>query len=76
MPTDGGAATPANRVVAPPEAKPDQTGWATMAYVPLGGLPLKNGARLTLFVRACKSGGSLLGGVSTRRLVSVGVHPA
>ncbi len=65
---------PANRVSVPSEAKTDQTGWATLVYTPLRGLPIKNGARLTLFVRARKPGGSVLGGVSTRRLVSIGVH--
>jgi hypothetical protein len=66
---------PANRVAVPPEAKTDQTGWATISYVPLKGLPLKNGARLTFFVRARKPADNVLGGVSTRRLVSLGVHP-
>jgi hypothetical protein len=65
---------PANRVSRPPEAKTDQTGWATLVYTPLRGLPLKNGARLTIFVRARKPGESSLGGVSTRRLISIGVH--
>jgi hypothetical protein len=67
---------PANRVAVPPEARTDQTGWATVAYVPMRALPLKNGARLTIFARARKPGGSLLGGISTRRLVSLAVHPA
>jgi hypothetical protein len=67
---------PANRVSRPPEARTDQTGWATLAYTPQRGLPLKRGARLTIFVRARKPGENLLGGVSTRRLVSIGVRPA
>jgi hypothetical protein len=66
---------PANRVTRPPETKTDQTGWATLVYAPLRGLPLKAGARLTIFVRARKPGENVLGGVSTRRLVSIGVHP-
>lgn len=70
-----GIGVPANRVSVPPEATTDQSGWATLTYLPLRGLPLKNGARLSIFVRARKPGGNVLGGVSTRRLVSIGVHP-
>jgi hypothetical protein len=66
---------PSNRVTVPPETKTDQSGWATVVYQPLRGLPLKRGARLTIFVRARKPGESVLGGVSTRRLVSIGVRP-
>ncbi len=66
---------PANRIAAPPETKTDGTGWATFSFLPQKGLPLKNGARLTIFVRARKPGENVLGGVSTRRLVSIGVHP-
>ena len=69
------AGVPANRVTVAGEAKTDQTGWATLVYTPLRGLPFKRGARLTLFVRARKPGENVLGGVSTRRLVSLGVHP-
>jgi len=69
-----GVGVPANRVSKPSETKTDQTGWATLVYAPLRGLPLKNGARLTIFVRARKPGESILAGVSTRRLVSIGVH--
>jgi hypothetical protein len=66
---------PANRVTAPGEVRTDQSGWATLSYSPLRGLPLKRGARVTFFVRARKPGENVLSGVSTRRLVSVGVHP-
>ena len=57
------------------EVRTDQTGWATLTYTPLRGLPLKRGAQLTIFVRARKQGEKPLGGVSTRRLVSIRVHP-
>ncbi len=65
---------PANRVSRPSETRTDGNGWATVVFRTLRGLPFKNGARLTIFVRARKPGGSVLGGVSTRRLVSIGVH--
>ena len=40
------AGVPANRVTVAGEAKTDQTGWATLVYTPLRGLPFKRGARL------------------------------
>ncbi len=67
---------PANRVSAEGERQTDETGWATFTYQPLRGLPLRRGARLDFFVRARKQGENLLGGVSSRRLVSVGVRPS
>jgi hypothetical protein len=66
---------PANRVTTASETQTDSTGWATLTFRPLKGLPMKSGAQLTLFVRARKSGENVLAGVSTRRLVSVRVHP-
>lgn len=47
-------------------------GWATVTLSPTNALPGK--ASIVLFVRARKPGESLLGGVSTRRLVQVGVR--
>jgi hypothetical protein len=67
---------PSNRVTNAGEAQTDPTGWATITFHPLKGLPMRQGARLTFFVRARKSGENPLAGVSTRRLVSVGVNPA
>jgi hypothetical protein len=66
---------PANRVSVPRETSTDASGWATVSFVPLRGLPLRRGALLTIFVRARKGGENPLGGVSTRRLVSVRVDP-
>ena len=65
---------PANRVSVPAETKTDQAGWATIVYQPLRGLPMKNGALLSIFVRARKPGENVLRGVSTRRIVSIRVH--
>jgi hypothetical protein len=66
---------PANRVSVPGEVSTDQTGWATITFNPLRGMPLKKGAQLTFFVRARKSGENALAGVSSRRLVSVRISP-
>jgi Ig domain of plant-specific actin-binding protein len=51
-----------------PETATDSTGWATIQIRPTHNLPLRRGD-LVMFVRARKSGDSLLAGVSTRRLV-------
>lgn len=69
-------AVPANRVTNASEVTTDSSGWATMTFRPLKGLPMKSGAQLTFFVRARKSGENPLAGVSSRRLVSVRVSPA
>jgi hypothetical protein len=53
----------------------DSTGWATITYQVLPGMPIQRGYRLTFFVRARKGGDNILAGVSNRRLVSVGVSP-
>jgi hypothetical protein len=66
---------PANRVTNAGETQTDSTGWATMTFRPLRGLPMKAGAQLTFFVRARKGGENLLAGVSNRRLVSIRVSP-
>ena len=69
------AGVPENRVTNEPEVQTDSSGWATVTFHPLKGLPMKRGARVTFFVRARKSGENPLAGISTRRLVSVGVTP-
>lgn len=55
-----------------PEQPTDATGWATITLQPTRAMPLSRGD-LVLFVRARKPGENLLAGVSTRRLVQVGI---
>ncbi len=47
-------------------------GWATIQFIPTSKLPLKRGA-LVMFLRARKPGDNPLAGVSSRRLVQVGI---
>jgi hypothetical protein len=68
-------AVPSNQVTRTGEVQTDSSGWATIHFQPLKALPLKAGARVNFFVRARKAGENPLAGVSTRRLVSVGIHP-
>jgi hypothetical protein len=68
-------AVPSNRVSAANEVTTDGTGWASVTFNPLRGMPLKRGAQLTFFVRARKGGENPLAGVSSRRLVSVRISP-
>lgn len=46
-------------------------GWATLRIQPKASFPLRRGRHVQFFVRARKDGDSMLGGVSTRRLVQV-----
>jgi len=69
-------AVPSNQVTRSGEVQTGSTGWATVHFQPLRALPMKAGARVNFFVRARKAGENPLAGVSTRRLVSVGIHPA
>jgi len=57
------------------EATTDITGWASITMHPTSSMPLNRGGALVLFVRARKPGDDLLAGVSTRRLVQVGIRP-
>ena len=68
-------AVPSNQVTRVAEVQTASNGWATVTFQPRQALPMKAGARVNFFVRARKSGENPLAGVSTRRLVSVGVHP-
>jgi hypothetical protein len=57
------------------EATTDGTGWASITMQPTSTMPLNRGNALVIFVRARKPGDDLLAGVSTRRLVQVGIRP-
>jgi hypothetical protein len=68
-------AVPSSQGTRSGEVQTNSTGWATVHFQPLKALPMKAGARVNFFVRARKAGENPLAGISTRRLVSVGVHP-
>lgn len=68
-------AIPFARVTEAPETTTGADGWATLNYRPTARLPLQKGYLLTFFARARKGGENLLGGVSTRRLVSLRIDP-
>ena len=66
---------PYNQLSNAPETATDATGWATVTFQTTGGYPASPHQQLlVMFVRARKAGDSLLGGISTRRLVSVPVR--
>jgi hypothetical protein len=57
-----------------PEATTDASGWATIAFHRMSGFPAARSQQLiAFFVRARKPGEDPLGGISTRRLVSMHV---
>lgn len=67
-------AVPYHQLNNAPEATTDANGWATIYFHTKAGYPASPSQQLlAMFVRARKPGGSLLGGVSTRRLVSIPV---
>jgi len=68
-------AVPYNQVTTPAEATTDGTGSVTLSFNRLAGFPAARQQELmVLFVRARKAGEPLLGGISTRRLVSLPVN--
>ncbi len=64
-------ATPYNQFVIPPEQPTGQDGWATLNMARGKKFPAaSNQTLLIMFVRARKASDPLLGGISTRRLIS------
>jgi Ig domain of plant-specific actin-binding protein len=58
-----------------PEVTTDASGWATISFHMMSGYPANPHQQLlAMFVRARQPGGNVLGGISTRRLVSVPVR--
>ena len=64
-------AVPYGQFAIPNEQTTGSDGWATLQFTALAGYPVSNKQQLlVMFVRARKNGENLLGGISTRRLVS------
>jgi hypothetical protein len=68
-------AVPFNQLSIPPEATTGSDGFAELDFRMLAGFPVSPRQQLlAIFARARKSGESILGGISTRRLFSVRVN--
>ncbi len=66
---------PYNQIDNAGETPTDVNGWATISFHAMSGYPTSPHQQLlALFVRARKPGGNLLGGISTRRLISLPVR--
>ena len=69
-------AVPYGQFAIPNEQTTGSDGWATLQFTALSGYPVSNKQQLlVMFVRARKNGENLLGGISTRRLISFRVTP-
>ncbi len=64
-------AVPFQQFTIPRETSTDRDGWATVRLASLAGFPVsRNQQLIVMFVRARKGGEPILGGISTRRLIS------
>ncbi len=64
-------AVPYGMLAAAGEQSTGSDGWVTMRFTALAGFPVSQKQRLlVMFVRARQSGGDVLGGISSRRLIS------
>jgi hypothetical protein len=68
-----GLGVPFDRLSGRPEVVTGADGWATITFRVLPTFELRRGNLVVVQVRARKPGGSVLAGVSTRRLISVRV---